>query len=137
MFLNCSFFTENNNYFLDFGKLLSYSLILLVLSNTTAVSFYFSERLNFETALALNRSLNNFDNFFFNQVEDPEIIDSQFLRINVRHVTDGAGVVVGSILITPKVLMFNPNLTDQLVEESEPDKYQVKQHRHRKIVLQI
>jgi hypothetical protein len=58
-------------------------------------------------------------------VEDPEIIDSQFLRINVRHVTDGAGVVVGSILITPKVLMFNPNLSDQLVEESEPDKYQV------------
>ena len=58
-------------------------------------------------------------------MEDPEIIDSQFLRINVRHVTDGAGVVVGSILITPKVLMFNPNLSDQLVEESEPDKYQV------------
>ena len=62
---------------------------------------------------------------FLRQVEDPEIIDSQFLRINVRHVTDGAGVVVGSILITPKVLMFNPNLSDQLVEESEPDKYQV------------
>ena len=58
-------------------------------------------------------------------MEDPEIIDAQFLRINVRHVTDGAGVVVGSILITPKVLMFNPNLSDQLVEESEPDKYQV------------
>ena len=58
-------------------------------------------------------------------MEDLEIIDSQFLRINVRHVTDGAGVVVGSILITPKVLMFNPNLSDQLVEESEPDKYQV------------
>ena len=54
-------------------------------------------------------------------MEDPEIIDSQFLRINVRHVTDGAGVVVGSILITPKVLMFNPNLSDQLVEESEPE----------------
>ncbi len=41
------------------------------------------------------------------------------------YVSDGAGIVVGSILITPKVLMFNPNLSDQLVEESEPDKYQV------------
>lgn len=58
-------------------------------------------------------------------VEDPEIIDSQFLRINVRHITDGAGVVIGSLLVTPKVLMFNPNLSDPLVEESEPDKYQI------------
>ena len=47
-------------------------------------------------------------------------------KINVRHITDGRGVVFGSLLVTPKTAMFNPNATDLLVMETgQPDGYQV------------
>eukprot|EP00095_Tigriopus_kingsejongensis_P000312 maker-scaffold292_size219010-snap-gene-0.23 protein:Tk00312 transcript:maker-scaffold292_size219010-snap-gene-0.23-mRNA-1 annotation:"oxidation resistance protein 1-like isoform x4" len=58
-------------------------------------------------------------------VEDDEIVDKHFIKINVRHITDGAGMVFGSLLITPKTLMFIPNVTDPLVQETKPDDYQV------------
>jgi len=58
--------------------------------------------------------------------EEAELIDSQFVRVNVRHITDGKGIVSGSLLLTPEVLMFNPSLNDPLVQENEgPDCYQL------------
>jgi len=59
-------------------------------------------------------------------VAEEEIVERQFVKINVRHITDGRGVVFGSLLVTPKTAMFNPNLTDLLVMETEqPDGYQI------------
>ena len=58
-------------------------------------------------------------------VEESEIFEQQFIKVNVRHITDGSGVVIGSLLITPKMVMFNPNEGDLLVQESEPDNYQL------------
>lgn len=58
-------------------------------------------------------------------VEDDEIVEKNFIKLNVRHITDGSGVVFGSLLITPKTLMFIPNVTDPLVQETKPDDYQV------------
>ena len=59
-------------------------------------------------------------------VAEEEIVERQFIKINVRHITDGRGVVFGSLLVTPKTAMFNPNLTDLLVMETEqPDGYQI------------
>ena len=36
-----------------------------------------------------------------------------------------SGIVNGSLLLTPKVLMFNPSLNDPLVQENDPDAYQL------------
>ena len=59
-------------------------------------------------------------------VAEEEIVERQFIKINVRHITDGKGVVFGSLLVTPKTAMFNPNLTDLLVMETDqPDGYQI------------
>jgi LysM repeat protein len=58
-------------------------------------------------------------------VGEEEIVERQFVKINVRHITDGKGVVFGSLLVTPKTVMFNPNHTDLLVMETDPDKYQI------------
>ena len=59
-------------------------------------------------------------------VAEEEIVERQFVKINVRHITDGRGVVFGSLLVTPKTAMFNPNATDLLVMETgQPDGYQV------------
>jgi len=57
--------------------------------------------------------------------EEPEMVDTQFVRVNVRHITDGKGIVSGSLLVTPKVVMFNPSLDDPLVQENDPDSYQL------------
>ena len=57
--------------------------------------------------------------------EEPEMIDPQFVRLNVRHITDGKGIVSGSLLLTPKVVMFNPSLNDPLVQDGDPDQYQL------------
>ena len=35
------------------------------------------------------------------------------------------GIVSGSLLVTPKVVMFNPSLNDPLVQENDPDSYQL------------
>ena len=34
--------------------------------------------------------------------EEPEIFDSQFLKVNVRFITEGKGIVSGSLFLTPK-----------------------------------
>lgn len=49
----------------------------------------------------------------------------KFLKINVRHITDGQGVVSGVLLVTPNAVMFDPNVSDQLVLEYGPEKYGV------------
>ncbi|VVC26201.1 Hypothetical protein CINCED_3A008680 [Cinara cedri] len=49
----------------------------------------------------------------------------RFLKINVRHVTDGQGVVCGVLLVTPNAVMFDPNVSDPLVIEHGPESYGV------------
>uniref|UniRef100_T1JKI4 Oxidation resistance protein 1 n=1 Tax=Strigamia maritima TaxID=126957 RepID=T1JKI4_STRMM len=49
----------------------------------------------------------------------------RFLKINVRHITDGQGVVSGVLLVTPNAVMFDPNVSDQLVIEHGAEKYGV------------
>lgn len=49
----------------------------------------------------------------------------RFLKINVRHITDGQGVVSGVLLITPNALMFDPNVSDPLVIEHGAEMYGV------------
>ena len=38
----------------------------------------------------------------------------------------GRGVVGGSILLTPKAVIFDPDPSDPLVEELDPEAFQVK-----------
>ncbi|XP_013193063.2 nuclear receptor coactivator 7 isoform X4 [Amyelois transitella] len=49
----------------------------------------------------------------------------RFLKINVRHITDGQGVVSGVLLVTPNAVMFDPNVSDTLVMEHGPESYGV------------
>ncbi|KAM3966858.1 TLD domain-containing protein mustard isoform 3-T4 [Aphomia sociella] len=49
----------------------------------------------------------------------------RFLKINVRHITDGQGVVSGVLLVTPNAVMFDPNVSDVLVMEHGPESYGV------------
>ncbi|KAK7602830.1 hypothetical protein V9T40_006804 [Parthenolecanium corni] len=49
----------------------------------------------------------------------------RFLKINVKHITDGQGVVGGVLLVTPNAVMFDPNVSDQLVIEHGPESYGV------------
>lgn len=49
----------------------------------------------------------------------------KFLKIKVRHVTDGNGVVSGTLLITPNAVMFDPNVSDPLVIEQGAEQYGV------------
>lgn len=49
----------------------------------------------------------------------------RFLKINVRHITDGQGVVSGVLLVTPNAVMFDPNVSDPLVIEHGPEAYGV------------
>nr|XP_013098309.1 unnamed protein product [Stomoxys calcitrans] len=55
---------------------------------------------------------------------DP-VITQRFLKINVRHITDGQGVVGGVLLVTPNAVMFDPNVSDPLVIEHGPESYGV------------
>jgi hypothetical protein len=41
--------------------------------------------------------------------DDDPITIQRFLKINVRHITDGQGVVGGVLLVTPNAVMFDPN----------------------------
>lgn len=59
-----------------------------------------------------------------NKTDDP-IITQRFLKINVRHITDGQGVVGGVLLVTPNAVMFDPNVSDPLVIEHGPESYGV------------
>ncbi|XP_040580218.1 nuclear receptor coactivator 7 [Lepeophtheirus salmonis] len=51
--------------------------------------------------------------------EEEDLFDSQFVRLGVSHVTDGRGIVRGSLLFTPKSFMFNPLPQDPLVLEAK------------------
>ncbi|KAK9870388.1 hypothetical protein WA026_007953 [Henosepilachna vigintioctopunctata] len=57
--------------------------------------------------------------------EDSPIFRERFLKINVRHITDGQGVVGGVLLVTPNAVMFDPNVSDPLVIEHGPEAYGV------------
>ncbi|CAH1774592.1 unnamed protein product [Owenia fusiformis] len=48
---------------------------------------------------------------------------ARFIKINVKHITDGQGVVNGVLLVTPNAVMFDPNVSDPLVIESGADAY--------------
>lgn len=60
-----------------------------------------------------------------NQLEDDPVIVQRFLKLNVRHITDGQGVVGGVLLVTPNAVMFDPNVSDPLVIEHGPESYGV------------
>ncbi|XP_041360796.1 oxidation resistance protein 1-like isoform X3 [Gigantopelta aegis] len=59
--------------------------------------------------------------------EDVQYLDQEcferFIKINVKHITDGQGVVNGTLLVTPNAVMFDPNVSDPLVIEHGPEKY--------------
>lgn len=57
--------------------------------------------------------------------EDDPVVTQRFLKINVRHITDGQGVVGGVLLVTPNAVMFDPNVSDPLVIEHGPESYGV------------
>ncbi|XP_046604127.1 nuclear receptor coactivator 7 isoform X3 [Neodiprion virginianus] len=57
--------------------------------------------------------------------EDEQPFKERFLRINVRHITDGQGVVGGVLLVTPNAVMFDPNVSDPLVIEHSAESYGV------------
>lgn len=57
--------------------------------------------------------------------DDDPVITQRFLKINVRHITDGQGVVSGVLLVTPNAVMFDPNVSDPLVIEHGPESYGV------------
>ncbi|XP_065172062.1 nuclear receptor coactivator 7 isoform X10 [Atheta coriaria] len=57
--------------------------------------------------------------------EEESAIYKRFLKINVRHITDGQGVVSGVLLVTPNAVMFDPNVSDPLVIEHGPEAYGV------------
>lgn len=59
------------------------------------------------------------------ETDDDPVIVQRFLKINVRHITDGQGVVGGVILVTPNAVMFDPNVSDPLVIEHGPESYGV------------
>jgi len=60
-------------------------------------------------------------------VIDKDVVDltNNFVRINVKHITEGRGIVDGTILLTSKTVMFDPYHHHPLVAESNVDKYQV------------
>lgn len=55
---------------------------------------------------------------------DKESVE-QFLKITVKYITDGEGVVSGVLLVTPNLVMFDPNVSDPLVIEHGTEKYGV------------
>ncbi|XP_015113718.1 oxidation resistance protein 1 isoform X4 [Diachasma alloeum] len=57
--------------------------------------------------------------------EDEPAYRERFLKINVRHITDGQGVVGGVLLVTPNAVMFDPNVSDPLVIEHGAESYGV------------
>ena len=57
--------------------------------------------------------------------EQMDIIEYQFIKLKVRHITLGRGVVMGSVLFTPNAVIFDPDPKDPLVEELEPEAFQI------------
>ncbi|XP_048520562.1 oxidation resistance protein 1 isoform X2 [Dendroctonus ponderosae] len=60
-----------------------------------------------------------------NEEEPTSVFRERFLKINVKHITDGEGVVAGVLLVTPNAVMFDPNVSDPLVIEKGPEAYGV------------
>ena len=58
-------------------------------------------------------------------LDDLEVVEYQFIKLRVRHITAGRGVVGGSILFTPNAIIFDPDPADPLVEELEPEAFQI------------
>lgn len=59
------------------------------------------------------------------QDDEESVVVQRFLKLNVRHITDGQGVVGGVLLVTPNAVMFDPNVSDPLVIEHGPESYGV------------
>ncbi|XP_034939903.1 nuclear receptor coactivator 7 isoform X4 [Chelonus insularis] len=57
--------------------------------------------------------------------DDDPVYRERFLKITVRHITDGQGVVGGVLLVTPNAVMFDPNVSDPLVIEHGAESYGV------------
>ncbi|XP_033727121.1 oxidation resistance protein 1-like isoform X2 [Pecten maximus] len=49
----------------------------------------------------------------------------RFIKVGVKHITDGQGVVSGVLLVTPNAVMFDPNVSDPLVLEHGAERYGV------------
>ncbi|XP_060560372.1 nuclear receptor coactivator 7-like isoform X4 [Ruditapes philippinarum] len=47
----------------------------------------------------------------------------RFIKLKVKHITDGQGVVKGTLLVTPNAVMFDPDVSDPLVLEHGAEKY--------------
>jgi len=56
--------------------------------------------------------------------EEP-VYQRKFIKIHVRHITDGNGVVGGTLLVTPNAVMFDPNVSDPLVLDQGAETYGV------------
>ncbi|KAK2713259.1 nuclear receptor coactivator 7-like [Artemia franciscana] len=55
-----------------------------------------------------------------------EELTQRFLKVDVKHITEGQGVINGVLLITPNVIMFDPDVSDPLVvENGGPDSFGV------------
>ncbi|XP_031825540.1 TLD domain-containing protein mustard isoform X6 [Nomia melanderi] len=57
--------------------------------------------------------------------EEEQPFKERFLKIDVRHITDGQGVVSGVLLVTPNAVMFDPNVSHRLVIEHGAESYGV------------
>ncbi|XP_023288510.1 oxidation resistance protein 1 isoform X2 [Orussus abietinus] len=60
-----------------------------------------------------------------NMDDDEQPYRERFLKIDVRHITDGQGVVEGVLLVTPNAVMFDPYVSDPLVIEHGAESYGV------------
>ena len=54
---------------------------------------------------------------------DTEVVEYQFVRLRVRHITAGRGVVAGSVLFTPNAVIFDPD--PQVVKKTEEEAKQL------------
>ncbi|KAG1656909.1 Oxidation resistance protein 1 [Nymphon striatum] len=80
-----------------------------------------------EVAEALNRKKSLSPTLSLEEEERKldEECHKKFLKITVKHITDGQGIVDGVLLVTPNALMFDPNVSDTLVVEHGTEKYSV------------
>lgn len=53
---------------------------------------------------------------------DKECLE-RFLKLNAKYITNGRGVVSGTLLVTPNAIMFDPYVMDRLVIEHSPEEY--------------
>ncbi|XP_025090916.1 oxidation resistance protein 1-like isoform X2 [Pomacea canaliculata] len=49
----------------------------------------------------------------------------RFIKLTAKYISDGMGVVPGTLLVTPNAIMFDPNANDPLVMENGPENYGV------------